>query len=196
MKIEDKKHLALAYLTQSIHYLLLSESVFLESVKQGNKYIIISDTEIIDFEEKTKWSDFNIIFPTLFVFYHGLELLMKGVLTLYNIDLKATHRVSVLFTNLEDCEEVDIELSSILKEYILENQLSHTPIGEWLKENNLNIDNLYERLRYPTDKNQLTLTNNQTLKYKGDEMIPFLEKIIANSGLLRKLIVSIYKKNV
>ncbi len=118
------------------------------------------------------------------------------VLTLYNIDLKATHRVSVLFTNLEDCEEVDIELSSILKEYILENQLSHTPIGEWLKENNLNIDNLYERLRYPTDKNQLTLTNNQTLKYKGDEMIPFLEKIIANSGLLRKLIVSIYKKNV
>ena len=40
----------------------------------------ISDAESFEiYEEKTKWNDFKIGVPVLFNYYHGLELLMKGL---------------------------------------------------------------------------------------------------------------------
>ena len=194
MKVKNKNHLALAYLTQSIHYLLLAESVFFETKQQGNKHIVISDTFITNYEEKTKWSDFNVIFPSLFVFYHGLELLMKGLLTLLENDPETNHRISILFSSLQNNSEIEPELRDKLQKYISTEEIDKTPLGEWLQKNKLSIDNLYERLRYPTDKSQSNITNNQPLEYKGDKMLPFLGEIIIDSKILRKLMVSLYRK--
>lgn len=196
MKVTNKKHLALAYLTQSIYYLQLSESVFSETKKQGNRHIIVSSTPIIDYEERTKWSDFNIIFPTLFVFYHGLELMLKGLLILSGQKPKPNHHLLVLLNNLTNKSEIDLAFINTIKKYIIEKELEKTPLGDWLKKNKLNVDGLYEWLRYPTDKNQLDIVENYPLQYKQDKILPFLEGIVSDSKILRTLAVSFYRKMV
>ena len=78
---KEKFNLARHFLTLSETYFFLVRNVLEENVKQGNLHLVTLDKEISEeeYDEMTKWSDFNI-FPILFNFYHGLELLMKGFL--------------------------------------------------------------------------------------------------------------------
>ena len=90
---KEKFNLARHFLTLSETYFFLVRNVLEENVKQGNLHLVTLDKEISEeeYDEMTKWSDFNI-FPILFNFYHGLELLMKGFLILTdNYKLKIDH---------------------------------------------------------------------------------------------------------
>ena len=96
--MKDKKSLALAYLTQSIKYLDLAEKIFEQMVNKGNPHVVTSiggkhEPESIwkDYCEQTKWSDFNIIFPALFIFYHGIELMIKGLFPLMGSEIPFGH---------------------------------------------------------------------------------------------------------
>ena len=69
-----------------MHYLSLSENIAHETVRQGDTRFLICDIQDIPedsearYFDKTKWSDFNVGIPILFVAYHGFELLLKGFL--------------------------------------------------------------------------------------------------------------------
>lgn len=48
-----------------------------------------------NYDKKTRWNDFKIGVPLLFNYYHGLELLMKGLLQeTNNLPQKNTHKLS------------------------------------------------------------------------------------------------------
>lgn len=195
--VKDSNHLSLAYLTQAIEYLHLAEQVFSEMKNQGNNWLIISDipTENHIYDNQTKWSDFNIIFPSLFIFYHGIELSIKGLLVLSNQNASKIHKFSILFSELEKQENIYDEIIEIIEKYINLNLLKETPLGAWIIGNNFNVDNLYERLRYPTYGNDSDiLTNDSALKYKGRDMIPFINEIVFNIDKLRKLVVKQYRE--
>lgn len=194
--MQDKKLLALAYLTQSIKYLDLSEKIFEQMVEQGNKFMVMSggsENEAHDtwknYHEQTKWSDFNVIFPALFLFYHGVELMVKGLFPLLGSEIPYGHK-SDLLTRLKKLEGVTNEIIEITDKYLDFEKLKQTPLGNWLQENQLNVDDLYERLRYPTDNSHSKLTNNLPLKYQEKKMIPFVEQIIKDSKRLRVLFVA------
>ncbi len=193
--MNDKNNLALAYLTHSIKYLELSEKVFELMVKQGNKHIVIGSGSGEDrhdfwahYHEQTKWSDFNIIFPALFLFYHGIELMIKGLSFLLGSGI--THSHKDLLTRIKSLIGVRVEFITIFDKYLDFEMLKKTPLGDWLRANDLDIDSLYERLRYPTDKSHSRLTNNYPLKYQEDKLIPFVEQLIKDSKRLRTLSVS------
>ena len=80
---------------------------------QGNKNTITSDYDSNlpeekqwdKFKEMTKWNDINIGIPTLFNFYHGLELYMKGLIEIGGLECKNDgHKLKALFETIK-CNE-------------------------------------------------------------------------------------------
>jgi hypothetical protein len=194
----EQKELSLLYLNRAIKYLHLAENVFDEMKKQGNNWFITSNKPIQDndYNNLTKWSDFNIIFPSLFIFYHGIELSIKGLLVLTNQNISKIHKFSILFNELKKQESIYSDTLNVIEKYISPSLIMKTSLGNWMKINNINMDNLHEILRYPTWGNgDISSTNDSALKYKGEEILPFINEISIDIDKLRKLIVKQYREN-
>jgi len=189
---------ALLFLTLGSKYFNLVHNVLGETVKLGNPHVISSDTEnfLEDYFEKTKWSDFMIIEPVLFNFYHGVELLLKGLLLLTEQpQVKATHTLSSLFHRAEGVASIPNEMKEIIREYVIAkgNDVFFAP---FLVENQLSIDDLYESLRYPSDRNFTSLNNYFSLHYNEEKAIKFFEKIMIDIRTLQKMGTILYRETV
>lgn len=89
---------ARGYWTVGIQYLHLAEMVTNETIRQGNRFEVVSDADI-PLEQllaETKWSDHSLVIPLLFDFYHGVEVLLKGFLAYKGKLAKKNHRLSLL----------------------------------------------------------------------------------------------------
>jgi hypothetical protein len=57
-----------------------------ELEKQGNKNLLFFDGNLsedeswLKYDQQTNWNDNNIAIPVLFNFYHGIELVLKGLI--------------------------------------------------------------------------------------------------------------------
>ncbi|HCU48004.1 TPA: hypothetical protein DIC39_03025 [Patescibacteria group bacterium] len=193
-----ESHQSLAFLTLGINFLNLVENIFSETIKQGNAHFIIGD-EFIDeksYDQKTKWSDFRILPPTLFIFYHALELIMKGLEILENHEPKPTHSLNDLYSKIRINEQIPVAIKNIFGKHIDEKFLSSNDIKNFLDTNALSIDDLYEAFRYPTDKNFNEVYKYLALKYRGRKLLPYIELIIEDSIQLRRETVSFYRSRV
>jgi hypothetical protein len=141
------------YFRLAYQFLNLSTEAIVEMEAQGNQTGIWS--EVFDSEEEsdenyhrmTRWNDFNIGVPVLFNFYHGLELLMKGLLYL-NPDQKPikTHKLTELLNQLKTAGiQYPAGLINILEKH-LSNQ---SPFNPFFVENSGNIDDFCHFLKYP-----------------------------------------------
>ena len=86
------------------HQFLNSSKVLLEKlVENDNRQVVISNFEIIEeyYNEQTKYSDFNIIIPILFNYYHGLELIIKAALEQVGKLEKDRHNIEDLIKKLK-----------------------------------------------------------------------------------------------
>lgn len=194
--VNNKLEIGLAFQTLSNKYLLLVKNILDETIKQGNLWILTDENEISqkDYDEKTKWSDFNIIIPMLFNFYHGVELLFKGFLA-FKINLKSTHKITELFNQFKNNYDENSNISDILKKYI---EISNNTMPEILRltleNNNKTVDNLYEFLRYPTTKDITKMNNYFNLKYKDRSGIDFFKNLKNDVDVLIKESVKLYRQ--
>ncbi len=161
-----------SYITLGYNFLQLTINAIDEMEKQGNHHTIIShghssEQESWDnYEEKTKWNDNNIGLPVLFNFYHGIELIIKGLtLELTSLKLQKKHTLSILLSNLEKCENaLEDNLQTVLKEI-----LKYDPNGIF-KRNDTSIDRYHVLLRYPEIevKNVDQAVSSNMLKSQGE----------------------------
>ena len=142
-------------------YLHLVEVVIVEMKTQGNPSFIITDynAELTDeqswekFEEITKWSDFNLGVPLLFNFYHGIELVMKGLIAKNDVNLKPkTHLLSYLFGKLNTINGVTPDLKKIIEKYISVKE--QNPFSKFFTSNNTTPDKYYTFLKYPIENSR------------------------------------------
>jgi hypothetical protein len=133
---------------------LVRESINeMEKIKNVSLLISGHDSNISDaesweiYEEKTKWNDFKIGVPVLFNYYHGLELLMKGLLKEINVEpRKKNHKLTEYYA------QIIVHESKFTPEII-------NTLGQFLKKNNRfekfftdnggSVDDFYIMLRYP-----------------------------------------------
>lgn len=189
---------ALLFLTLGSKYLNLVHNVLNESIKSGNPHIIISDSLangfFDDYFGKTKWSDFMIIEPVLFNFYHGLELTLKGLLLLTNnIDVKAIHSITDHFEKVNAIAEIPQGLKEVIKEHIVVDHDKNPLIFRFLSENKINIDQLYESLRYPADKGFNDLRTYFGLHYQEGNSLEYFKKMVADIVTLQRFGTSFYR---
>jgi hypothetical protein len=128
-----------------------------EMIKSDNKNMTILKCEgkSVDevwevHEEITKWNDFNIAVPLLFNFYHGLELLLKGIVIRLNPEhLKKTHKISELYRIINEFYPKPEKFLTIVEKHLSE----RSSFQSVFSSNNSNIDNYYLIFRYPENIN-------------------------------------------
>ncbi|TLP73233.1 HEPN domain-containing protein [Maribacter sp. ACAM166] len=164
--MERKNYIGMGY---QFHQ-LVRESIT-EMIKEGNKVNITSkfddkqsDEESWDeYKSKTRWNDLNIGVPLLFNFYHGLELLLKGILQEEGVSLKPTHKLNELFSEISNDMNLPDSLISPIKKYIdTTNQFQ-----EVFRMNNSSPNQYHLLLRYPENKNKTHIFS----KIRGQEKI-------------------------
>lgn len=177
----------------SHRYFQLSENCLIELINSENKYSISSvyienETEEQSFYKyklRTKWSDFRIIEPILFNFYHGIELLLKGILILKGIEIENKHNLDKLYIlteqNITDCKV----LLRILKKYCVQTKddVNSSIISKFFKLNKITPSKFYIILKYPFDNDKLF--KYDILHNEGKKGIEFAQQIVTDINLIR-----------
>jgi hypothetical protein len=184
---------ALSFWKVGLQYFMLVENVTQEVEAAGNKLAVVSDQNLSpqEYVEKTRWSDFRIVIPTLFCFYHGLELLLKGFLMLEpSCNLKAEHRTQRLCSHFIKYYPESKKLGDFFRRYSEVNSLPGF-LKDFVQKNSLSINELYEALRYPTDRTFSQLREYISLQYKGMNGIAFFTELRDDIETARKEIVQL-----
>jgi hypothetical protein len=155
-----------------------------QTIKHGNHNIIMckptANPEHL-YDKATTWSDFRIIVPILFNFFHGIELWLKGAHYLKAAPTnKANHKLTILLELFKSEYPDNVILHAILSDYILPTH--NCPILQTFYQTNAiqNSDQFYEMLKYPYDKSHQTSFNYKDIRNLTDSGIPFFEKIISD----------------
>jgi HEPN domain-containing protein len=158
-----------AFISLGYNYLKIAINCIDEMEKQGNKDSVWSSGEHDDveldriFENGIKWSDRNMAIPILFNFYHGVELILKGLILRCGGELpsKRKHDLNYLLSILSSTQDApDMVLTNFFSELI-----SYDPNG-FFKSNNKEVSKYYELLKYPELKDETWVS---TLSLKGQE---------------------------
>gem|GEM_PF-445568 len=186
---EDNYTNALVFWTIALQYLSMVENVSKEIVKQGNNWVLIEDHPMSNeeyFLERANWSDHNLIIPLLFNLYHGLELLLKGLLlSKANGTVKPHHVIQDLSRQFADSFPNEAELNRCFSKYTEEEHLPPL-ILNFLRDNELSFNALYQALRYPADAMFGNIKKYFTLKYQGKEGLTFFNELIADLVVIRE----------
>jgi len=132
-----------------LKYWHVCENVISEMLKTGNVhtvkgYELITDE---DYDEQTRWSDFNVAIPILFNLYHGIELNLKGLIAASGGEVTRSHKLSELKAQLQErCDSK--ALISFFDGHV---DLEKVPdiLQEFFTENKITPDEYYLALRYP-----------------------------------------------
>src|SRR3989344_4796495 len=179
-----------SFLTLSQRYLHTAKNILEQIIDTGNQWAPALNNDNEDemwdqYFKVTKWSDFQTIIPTLFLFFHGLELLCKCLIFLadkdgYNINnLNLNHDLKELYNKVEKIYGNNSELVNILKRYSHLNQDTPSIIQDFIKRNPeiKDIQGFYQSLRYPSTRQLQTAYNYLPMKYKEKEGLPFAQEL-------------------
>lgn len=198
----DAQIITLSFLTLSQKYLHTTKNILGQTIKTGNQWIADFDDEDKMWDkyfEVTKWSDFQTIIPTLFLFFHGLELLCKGLIFLANEDvinnLNLNHNIEELCYKVEKTYVGNPELVNTLKKYSHLNQNTPYIIQNFINKNQgiNNIQTFYQSLRYPSATQLKTTYNYFPIKYKEKEGLLFAKELESDIATLLTQSIEIYK---
>ena len=145
------------YIGLSYQFLNLAKEAINEMEKQDNRTLILSDAKEnkddswSEYENNTRWNDMNVGVPILFNFYHGLELMMKGLTFEVSKDVKLDHNIESIYKNLASMPDgISNELISLFSKYIVDD----SPFHQFFKDNKSSPKDFFNVLKYPESKNK------------------------------------------
>lgn len=188
--MEDKRIIALQHFDLATNFFHVVEIVLTETITVGNlqNYVgpPIEDIQKV-YKQMTNWSDFRVIIPILFNFFHGLELNLKGInyLTEIPCSKKINHRLSDLFEKFKENHSNQTTLINIFNYYIFPN--ASCEILKTFYETNEIIDSsqFYEIFRYPYTKEIIKSFDYKDIRNLGEKGISFYQKIIDDIDKIR-----------
>lgn len=164
-----------SYITLGYNFLQLTINAIEEMEIQGNAYIIFSNETLNEeetwdnYKAKTRWNDNNIALPVLFNFYHGVELIIKGLILHCGSSFKTIHDLRRLLQNLvQSSNPPDDQLINLLKEVI-----TYDPNG-FFAENQTTSSKAYLLFRYP----EMEIENKE--KTRGEKLEKKKQSILSN----------------
>jgi hypothetical protein len=184
-----------SYLIMAQQFLLTARNVLAEMVRQGNLWTVVAERPISndELEERTRWSDFNTMVPTLFLFIHGTELLFKGIFEMRKIPYDRNHELSGLLSQVpaqDPCQSV----VPVVRKYIGSTPDTPSFLRHYI-ENNRTISSpkrLYESLRYPETNSGLEF-DQYYLRHNSESVLAEVEKLIADIDTILSTTVAAYR---
>ena len=149
--MEDHVEKARNFLGIGFQYLDLSQKVALEIAKSGNVWMFVqegTDFERMDkeYEEAVYWSDHKLVIPVLFNFYHGVELMLKGLLLLSKDEFK-NHKLSAMLEKTKEHYN-GAEFINYLEKYISRSSMPDI-LQLFFDISSMKVDEWYQALKYP-----------------------------------------------
>jgi len=132
MNLKEKSYKIFLF---SDHYKQMVMNTLEMAIIGKNPSVIVSDTYITekDLDDKTKYCDYSIIYPLLFLFYHWIELLLKGfllVLVKENPETKkpdikkiAHHNIIKLLKQFKENYSNEIDIINFIEKYTIRNNM-------------------------------------------------------------------------
>ncbi|MEX0906090.1 MAG: hypothetical protein WD604_09780 [Balneolaceae bacterium] len=166
--MKKKYNRAIDFLKVGIQYLSIVELSSNKTYQQGNtNYYISSDPISAEkLEEETNWSDFNLVLPLLFNFYHGLEVLLKGFICLQENSIAKTHRLGELLAIFNKFYP-NSKLIHLFEKYIHSEKLPSI-LADFCIKSSTTMDEFYLSLKYP-EKNHKVAYNYNPLMFTGEK---------------------------
>lgn len=171
-------------------FLQLVESVLKETISYGNVDTYFGkpyDNIQEHYRQMTKWSDFRILVPILFNFFHGIELLLKAA----NYKIKShtgrpNHKLPHLLEDFKVNYPNAVELTCIFNKYIYTNQTDSAILNDFYISNNISDSSqFYEVFKYPYSKDFQTDFNYKDLRNLKTDGINFFRQIIKDIQIIR-----------
>jgi hypothetical protein len=149
------------------------------------------EEEAKELGRQTKWSDARLVEPLLFNFYHGLELLLKEfALWKSGPHSKLDHRLTVLLDSFMKEYPGEGDLIMAFQKYLAKPAMPEM-LRDFLEKNGCSVNQLYESLRYPFNRDMSQIYEHIMLKYKGYKGIPFYEELVTDIGVIAKCAVAL-----
>lgn len=205
MNSKDLKEKSYKIFLFSDHYKQIVINTLEMAIKEKNPSVIISDTFITekDFNEKTKYCDYSIIYPLLFLFYHWIELILKGFLLVLveedpetkKPDTKkiAHHNIIKLLKEFKENYSNEKDIINFFEKYTKKNKMPFF-LKVFFDENKLSVKNYYNFFRYPLDKNFNITCDYNSITHTGKKGLIFFRELLKDINECRKPIVKLGKK--
>jgi hypothetical protein len=136
-----------------------------------------------EYEEHTKWSDVNIIEPTLFNFYHGIELSLKSLILAKGCGLKSNHKLTSLLVEVKALYS-SVGFISFYEKYIEQRNVPSI-INDFCNESGMTMDLYYQSLKYPSSTKGVEFKHT-SLKALGDDGVSLFQEISKDLRSARK----------
>jgi len=192
MALKEKSWTILLF---SDKYITMVENTLEKAIKSGNPSVIISDSYITDQDliNKTKYCDYSIIIPLLFLFYHWIELVLKGfllVLVKEDADIKkiSHHNVIKLLREFKNNFSNEKDIIIFFEKYIKKDNMPNL-LKMFFNKNNLSVRNYYNFFRYPLDKNFNIKYDYSSIQYTNKEGLTFFKDLLKDINRYKKHIV-------
>jgi hypothetical protein len=175
------------------------------AIKMGNPYINISN---IGFNEqasyeKTKYSDYSIIYPLLFLFYHWMELILKGFLLVLveedpetkKPDTKkiAHHNIIKLLKQFKENYSNEKDIINFIEKYTIKNNMPSF-LKNFFGSNKLSVKNYYNFFRYPLDKKFNITCDYSSIECTEEKGLIFFRELLKDINECLKPIVKLGRK--
>jgi len=194
MTLKEKSYKILLFSDQ---YITMVTNTLEMAIKSGNPSVIISDRYITDQDliNKTKYCDYSIVDPLLFLFYHWVELVLKGfllVLVKEDGDIKkiAHHNIIKLLKEFKNNFSNEKDIINFFEKYTKKNNMPNV-LKMFFNKNNLSVKNYYNFFRYPLDKNFNIKYDYSSIQYTNKEGLTFFKDLLKDINRYKKHIVKL-----
>ena len=186
MALKDKSWEILLF---SDHYKQMVINALGMAIEGGNPSVIVSDICITnqDFNDKIKYCDYSIIYPLLFLFYHWMELVLKGFLIVLvkenpktkkpDVEKIAHHNVIKLLKQFKENYSAEKDIIIFFEKYTKKNNMPSF-LKVFFNENKLSIKNYHGFFKYPLDKNFNIRYDYSSIKYTNRKGLIFFKELL------------------
>jgi hypothetical protein len=175
------------------------------AIKMGNPSVDISNISFNEqaFYEKTKYCDYSIIYPSLFLFYHWIELILKGFLIVLveenpetkNPDTKKIthHNIIKLLKEFKQNYSNEKDIIDFIEKYTIKNNMPSF-LKDFFDKNKLSVKNYYHFFKYPLDKKFDITCDYNSITHTDKKGLTFFEDLLEDINRCQPLIVKLGRK--
>jgi len=186
MNLKEKSYKIFLF---SDHYKQMVMNTLEMAIICKNPSVIVSDTYITekDLNDKTKYCDYSIIYPLLFLFYHWIELVLKGFLLVLlkenpetkKPDIKkiAHHNIIILLKQFKENYFNEKDIICFFEKYTKKNNMPSF-LKDFLNKNKLSVKNYYNFFRYPLDINFNITCDYSSIQHTDEKGLIFFKDLL------------------
>jgi len=188
--MDDNKTISISHFSMAGNFFHLVSNILEETVSHGNIHTVwtvpSADIDSI-YNEKTKWSDFRVMIPTLFLFFHAIELLLKAANYKITAPInKPSHDLARLFSDFKNNYPSSSEITNLLDKYIYPTKQNCPLLFEFIQSNSFNNSSkFYELLKYPYSRNFDKHHQHGDIRFLNSKGIPMFRDIITDIKSIR-----------